>query len=103
MNVPRNTLSHRQQSQADDPMPNLAQALEDSIHTQENFRRDFPAHIGYSVEEIQNSASHFNDGTQLTEGEIFTVCHDFNRADHSQTGELLDDIIIEIIKERDRA
>lgn len=71
--------------------------------TQENFRRDYPAHIGYSVEEMQNSASHFNNDTQLTEAEIFTVCHEFNTADHFRTGEMLDDIISEVIKERDRA
>lgn len=70
--------------------------------TQKNFRRDFPAHIGYSVEDLQASAAHFNAGAQLTEGEIFTVCRDFNTADHSHNGEMLDNIIIEVIKERDR-
>jgi hypothetical protein len=71
--------------------------------TQENFRRDFPAHIGYSVEDLQASAAHFNDSAQLTEGEIHTVCHDFNTADHSRIGEMLDDIVTRVIKERDRA
>jgi hypothetical protein len=66
---------------------------------QENFREVYPAHIGYSAEDIQQTASHKD--TMLTEPELATVCRAFNRADHSYCSEMLADIVAEVIAERD--
>lgn len=61
---------------------------------QENFREEYPAHIGYCRLDINRQA-------ELTDDEFDDVCHRFNNGDHWRLGEMLDDLVDEVIAERE--
>ena len=61
----------------------------------ENFREEYPAHAGYSVEEIQDIAK-ADGGAELTPEQVDEVARRFNEADHSRLHDLLDSIIFDL-------
>jgi len=65
----------------------------------EDFRKDYPAHIGYTAEEIRDIAHLQAGGDVITSEQIAEVARQFNRADHSNLHDLLSDIVADVTKD----